>query len=118
MPSQTELDSRIRDRAYQIWLSEGRGHGRHEAHWQQAEREIDAEETGPAGKKDPARAPRTKQAAVTSGAAPPTVSRARAKDEAAAKQTRTRAAAAAGADRPATVARSNPTSRRRDSAKT
>ena len=67
MQSQSDRDARIRDRAYQIWLSEGRPHGHDEAHWQQAEREIAAEEGGAAdAKKTPARSPSAKKAPVTS----------------------------------------------------
>jgi hypothetical protein len=72
MQSQSDRDARIRDRAYQIWLSEGRPHGRDEAHWQQAERDIETEEAASAG---------AERAPVTTEASPPTVSRARTKDE-------------------------------------
>ena len=121
MQSQADRDARIRDRAYQIWLSEGRRHGRDEAHWQQAVREIEAEErASPGARKAPARSSgsRTKPP-VTSEADPRTVSRARAKNEAAAKKPRPRAAAAANAP-PASVTsdRTKPASRPRRSAKT
>ena len=96
MQSQSDRDARIRDRAYRIWDREGRPHGHDNAHWRQAEREIEAEEAG--GKKAPARSTRAKKAPVTSDASPPAVSRARAKDTAAAKKPRTRGAAAANAD--------------------
>jgi Protein of unknown function (DUF2934) len=36
--------NRIRERAHSIWQGEGEVHGRHEDHWSQAEREIDAED--------------------------------------------------------------------------
>jgi hypothetical protein len=36
----TELQKRIRERAYQIWEREGREHGRDQDHWQRAEREL------------------------------------------------------------------------------
>ncbi|NYZ17321.1 DUF2934 domain-containing protein [Azospirillum sp. RWY-5-1] len=36
-------DTRIRDRAYELWESEGRPDGRHEEHWHQARRELDGE---------------------------------------------------------------------------
>jgi hypothetical protein len=35
-----ELQQRIQQRAYELWENEGRPHGREQAHWQQAEREI------------------------------------------------------------------------------
>jgi hypothetical protein len=35
-----DLEQRIRQRAYELWESEGRPQGREQAHWQQAEREI------------------------------------------------------------------------------
>jgi hypothetical protein len=41
---QSDRQERISERAYQIWLAEGRGHGRHDEHWQRAEREIAEEE--------------------------------------------------------------------------
>ncbi|HTT81256.1 MAG TPA: DUF2934 domain-containing protein [Stellaceae bacterium] len=39
-----ERDGRIRERAYHIWLAEGRVAGRHDEHWHRAEREIADEE--------------------------------------------------------------------------
>lgn len=36
-------DTRIRDRAYELWEGEGRPDGRHEEHWHQARRELDGE---------------------------------------------------------------------------
>jgi Protein of unknown function (DUF2934) len=33
-------DDLIRERAYGIWIAEGRPHGRHLAHWQRAHREL------------------------------------------------------------------------------
>ena len=38
--AEAELKRRIRDRAFHIWLDEGRPQGRHIEHWQQAEKEI------------------------------------------------------------------------------
>ena len=38
-----DVEQRIRDRAYAIWLDEGRPHGRDADHWLQAERAILAE---------------------------------------------------------------------------
>ena len=41
---QADRHARISERAYQIWVAEGRVHGRHGEHWRRAEREIAAEE--------------------------------------------------------------------------
>jgi hypothetical protein len=37
-------EKRIEQRAYEIWESEGRPHGRHGDHWQRAEAEVAREE--------------------------------------------------------------------------
>jgi hypothetical protein len=42
-----ERDQRVRERAYGIWESQGRPDGRHDEHWQEAERELAGEETLP-----------------------------------------------------------------------
>jgi hypothetical protein len=34
------IEAGIRERAYQLWLEEGRPHGRHDEHWRRAEREL------------------------------------------------------------------------------
>jgi len=44
-PMRSDREERIKERAYAIWLAEGRVHGRHQDHWHRAEREIAAEET-------------------------------------------------------------------------
>ncbi len=36
-------EEKIRERAYAIWLDQGQCDGRDQEHWQEAEREIDAE---------------------------------------------------------------------------
>jgi Protein of unknown function (DUF2934) len=36
-------EHRIRERAYGIWIAEGRPHGRELAHWQRASRELQLE---------------------------------------------------------------------------
>ena len=41
---QSDRHERITERAYQIWVAEGRVHGKHDEHWQRAEREIAEEE--------------------------------------------------------------------------
>jgi hypothetical protein len=40
----SDRQERIRQRAYEIWQREGERHGSHEQHWEQATREIDAED--------------------------------------------------------------------------
>ncbi|WP_309085207.1 DUF2934 domain-containing protein [Chelativorans sp.] len=42
----SEKEEKIRRRAYEIWESEGRPHGREWDHWLQAARELQAEEGG------------------------------------------------------------------------
>ena len=65
----SDREERIKERAYAIWLAEGRVHGKHQDHWHQAEREIAAEETGsePAGAAA-ARRPSRARAATPAGA--------------------------------------------------
>ena len=41
---QSDRHERISERAYQMWVAEGRGHGRHDEHWHRAERAIAEEE--------------------------------------------------------------------------
>jgi hypothetical protein len=48
---QADREARIRERAYQIWVAEGRAHGSEEAHWHRAEREIAAAEARPAARR-------------------------------------------------------------------
>lgn len=43
--SDTSRTDRVRDRAYNIWETEGRVDGHHERHWHQATHEIDDGET-------------------------------------------------------------------------
>ena len=76
-----DREQRIRRRAYQIWEREGQHDGGHEAHWQQAEQELRAEDlrerekgndasgqtvAGPAGGKKATRAPRKKKESAVS----------------------------------------------------
>jgi hypothetical protein len=42
-----DRNDRIRERAYQIWQSEGGAHGDHDRHWHRAEMEIDRESALP-----------------------------------------------------------------------
>lgn len=41
-----DRNARIEQRAYHLWLEEGRPHGRHEEHWHRAKRELIEEERG------------------------------------------------------------------------
>jgi hypothetical protein len=62
----SDREERIKERAYAIWLAEGRAHGRHQEHWHRAEREIAAEETtGKAAGGGTARRPSRARAAAT-----------------------------------------------------
>jgi hypothetical protein len=45
MADDKDREQRIRERAFQIWLHEGRPEGRDTAHWELAEAEIKAEDT-------------------------------------------------------------------------
>ena len=40
----SDLDRRIRDRAYRTWLEEGQSEGRYLDHWLRAKREVEEEE--------------------------------------------------------------------------
>ena len=68
---QSDRHTRNKDRAYHIWLSEGRPHGKHDDHWHRAEREIAAEEGPAAGAAKPARKPRAKSASAAAEPAKP-----------------------------------------------
>jgi Protein of unknown function (DUF2934) len=52
----SDRETRVRERAHQLWEQEGRPHGRDSDHWEQAAREIDAEENPVAAKKKAPRA--------------------------------------------------------------
>ena len=41
MQTETKSPDMVQLRAYQLWEAEGRPHGRDQAHWFQAERELD-----------------------------------------------------------------------------
>ena len=45
MPTMDELESRIRERAHQLWEREGRPEGREAAHWDMAKEQITIEDT-------------------------------------------------------------------------
>ena len=75
-----ELQERIRERAQAIWEREGRPEGRHEDHWGQAEKEINAENAaGQPKRKARASNPKTEKAPdkveVKSAAAEPATRR-------------------------------------------
>jgi hypothetical protein len=58
------IEERIRERAYQMWIEEGRPHGRDQEHWEKARRLIDREQlkSKPAAA---ARPPKTDAGAAT-----------------------------------------------------
>jgi Protein of unknown function (DUF2934) len=43
----TSFESKIRERAYHLWLEEGCPHGRQDQHWRRAQRELTDEERHP-----------------------------------------------------------------------
>ncbi|HET7594619.1 MAG TPA: DUF2934 domain-containing protein [Stellaceae bacterium] len=66
----SDKEARIRERAYEIWVREGRPHGRDAEHWQKAEAEITAE-SGAAGDRAAAGSkPRTEAPSVARPIAP------------------------------------------------
>ena len=70
---QSDREARIRERAHQIWVAEGRTHGSQEAHWHRAEREIAEEDAAKAGKR-PAR-PRGRATTAAAAEVKPTSAR-------------------------------------------
>jgi hypothetical protein len=56
---QSDRQARVSERAYLLWLAEGRVHGRDLEHWRQAEREIAEEEARLAGALADRATPRT-----------------------------------------------------------
>lgn len=69
----SEREALIRDRAYAIWLAEGRPLGRQDEHWRRAEAQIgDEEAAGDAATPWAAsRAPQTQASAKSRGTAKP-----------------------------------------------
>jgi hypothetical protein len=65
----TDRQERIRHRAHEIWERQGRPHGSDQQHWDEATREIDAEDA--ATKKPAARAGVSKPAKSAGKAASP-----------------------------------------------
>lgn len=75
MQKEQEREERIRQRAYEIWESEGRPEGAHDEHWLRAVKEIDGQgpasaENGASGKK-PRKPPGVAQAAALGGLSTP-----------------------------------------------
>jgi hypothetical protein len=48
-----DKEKRIREQAYHLWVAEGRPHGRHDEHWQQAAKLVAAEGAADRGVADP-----------------------------------------------------------------
>jgi hypothetical protein len=63
-----DKEARIRERAYEIWVSEGRPHGRDAEHWQRAEAEIAAESGSVADRAAAGSKPRTEAPSAPPGA--------------------------------------------------
>lgn len=65
----SDREARVRERAHQLWEQEGRPHGRDADHWDQATREVDAQDSAAPPEK---KAPRARKSAPKSaaGAAP------------------------------------------------
>ena len=63
-----DRQDRIRQRAHAIWENRGRPHGQDREHWDQATREVDAEEAVAKTKKPASAASKSKAAAKTSTA--------------------------------------------------
>ncbi len=69
-----DRESRIRDKAHELWEKEGRPHGSDKRHWEQAEREVGGGEAAP-GK--PSRAKPGAKPAIAPAATKPKASRAK-----------------------------------------
>ena len=95
----SDRQRRIEQRAHEIWEAEGRPHGKHEEHWQRAEREI----TGGRGARASGSGGKSTVASKSSASKP------RAKTDASAKKT---GGATSRAARPAASARSGSASTR------
>ena len=77
----SDKEARIRERAYEIWVREGRPHGKDAEHWQKAAAEIAAESGALADRAAAGSKPRTETPSIDpvappgAGAAPPLRSR-------------------------------------------
>lgn len=60
----SDRETRVRERAHQLWEQEGRPDGRDFDHWERAAREIAAEDTSVATK---TKAPRARKSAAAAG---------------------------------------------------
>jgi Protein of unknown function (DUF2934) len=67
-----DREQRIAARAYQLWEEEGRPHGAHERHWEQASREIVASEG-----KQPGRRARTAKPGAKAALSSPSAAKAK-----------------------------------------
>jgi hypothetical protein len=47
MTDDTGMEQRVRERAFQIWIEEGKPQGRDKDHWQRAQQELAAHESPP-----------------------------------------------------------------------
>lgn len=65
-----DREERIRARAYEIWEREGRQEGSHEAHWQQAERELQEDSGEGQQEDDSAATPTAGASGLASGLQP------------------------------------------------
>jgi len=94
---QSDRQARIRERAYQIWVEEGRVHGKDHEHWRRAERELVEAESS--GKRPAAARPRrtSAKAPVASEAHPAEVSKSRVKSKSVAEPAKPRARASRSA---------------------
>ncbi|MGN6375619.1 MAG: DUF2934 domain-containing protein [Sphingomonas sp.] len=82
----SDLEKRIRERAYEIWESEGRPHGRHSDHWEQAHGEFATAKTESETPRKRGRArASTDDAAAPAAADKPKAGASRAKSSAASK---------------------------------
>lgn len=66
-----DRDARVARRAYEKWEAEGRPAGRHDAHWQDAAAEIDADQPATAAAERPKTRRMPKKAAGPTGEAKP-----------------------------------------------
>ena len=69
----SDLDQRIRDRAYEIWQAEGEPHGRDASHWEKARAEFAEAANATAS---PTTMPRAKSASRAPASAKPAAKRA------------------------------------------
>jgi hypothetical protein len=53
MAEETELEQRVRERAFQIWIEEGQPLGRDKEHWERAHREMTGDNGPPRQASEP-----------------------------------------------------------------